>query len=55
MPLEPTDSTAAARGSLEMLICVTILVALLVGGVGAVRLGVDFVQLLAHVEVRMPG
>lgn len=55
MPLEPTDSTSAARGSLQALTVATILLALLVGGFAAVRLCVDFVQLLAHVEVVMPG
>lgn len=55
MPLESADSTSAAPGSLQAFTCVTILLALLAGGVAVVRLCVDFVQLLVHVQVVMPG
>lgn len=55
MPPESADSTSAARGALEALTCATILLALLVGGVAAVRLCVDFVHLLVLVDVAMPG
>lgn len=55
MPLEPTDSKSAARWSLQAFTVATILLALLVGGSAAVRLCCDFVQLVAHVEVVLPG
>lgn len=55
MPLEPTDTTSAARWSLQALTVASILLALLVGGIAAVRLCCDFVQLVTHVEVVLPG
>ena len=55
MPLEPGREPSAARGFLEAFLCGAILLALLGGGVAAARLCADFVQLLAHVEVVMPG
>lgn len=55
MPLDSGNGTSAARGSLEAFTCATILLALLAGGVAVGRLCVDFVQLLAHVAVVMPG
>lgn len=55
MPLEPGREPSAARGFLEVFTCGAILLALFAGGVAAARLCTDFVQLLAHVEVVMPG
>lgn len=55
MPLEPIDTTSAAHWSLQAFTVATTLVALLVGGTAAVRLCCDFVQLVAHVEVVLPG
>lgn len=55
MPLDSGNGKSAARGSLEAFTGATILLAVLVGGVAVVRLCADFVQLLAHVEVVMPG
>ena len=55
MPLDRCDRSPAARGFLEAFTCGAILLALLGCGVAVARLCADFVQLLVHVEVAMPG
>jgi len=55
MPLEPTESKSAALESLQAFPVAIILLALRLGGSAAVRLCCDFVQLVAHVEVVLPG
>lgn len=55
MPLELAKAPSPARGFLEVFVCGAILLALLAGGVAVARLCADFVQLLVHVEVALPG